>query len=155
MLGRQSIDMLGSVHSPSIGLLGTPSLARFGSSFLSSSLTRRFTPEAFSSSISKPLLPTVIDDPHKHAPPHSPLGPSLPSRRSSISVRRDDKDKPVVIDSHGLPISRHSTFGQAVVNGNITKFVLLLYYTLTKFLSNFSSFGSNKFKFISHYYWFI
>ena len=155
MLGRQSIDMLGSVHSPSIGLLGTPSLARFGSSFLSSSLTRRFTPEAFSSSISKPLLPTVIDDPHKHAPPHSPLGPSLPSRRSSISVRRDDKDKPVVIDSHGLPISRHSTFGQAVVNGNITKFVLILYYTLTNFLSNFSSFGSNKFKFISHYYWFI
>ncbi|TYJ99999.1 vacuolar amino acid transporter 1-like [Cucumis melo var. makuwa] len=114
---RQSIDMLGSVHSPSIGLLGTSSLARFGSSFLSSSLTRRFTPEAFSSSISKPLLPTVIDDPHKHAPPHSPLGPPLPSRRSSISIRRDDKDKPVVIDSHGLPVSRHSTFGQAVVNG--------------------------------------
>lgn len=112
---RQSIDMLGSVHSPSIGLLGTPSLARFGSSFLSSSLTRRFTPEAFSSSISKPLLPTVIDEPQKHSS-YSPFVPPLPSRRSSLSVRRDDKDKPV-IDSHGLPISRHSTFGQAVVNG--------------------------------------
>ncbi|XP_038886658.1 amino acid transporter AVT1C-like [Benincasa hispida] len=112
---RQSIDMLGSLHSPSIGLLGTSSLARFGSSFLSSSLTRRFTPEVFSSSISKPLLPTVIDEPQKH-PSYSHLGPSLPSRRSSLSVRRDDKDKPV-IDSHGLPISRHSTFGQAVVNG--------------------------------------
>ncbi|KAG6578773.1 Amino acid transporter AVT1C, partial [Cucurbita argyrosperma subsp. sororia] len=112
---RQSIDMLGSLHSPSIGLLGTPSLARFGSSFLSSSLTRRFTPEAFSSSISKPLLPTVIDEQQKYAP-YSPLGPQLPSRRSSISVRRDDKDKPVV-DSHGLPISRHCSFGQAVVNG--------------------------------------
>ena len=108
--------MLGSLHSPSIGLLGTPSLARFGSSFLSSSLTRRFTPEAFSSSISKPLLPTVIDEQQKYAP-YSPLGPQLPSRRSSISVRRDDKDKPVV-DSHGLPISRHCSFGQAVVNGN-------------------------------------
>ncbi|CAK9313423.1 unnamed protein product [Citrullus colocynthis] len=112
---RQSIDMLGSVHSPSIGLLGTSSLARFGSSFLSSSLTRRFTPEAFSSSISKPLLPTVIDELQKHSS-YSPFVPPLPSRRSSLSVRRDDKDKPV-IDSHGLPISRHSTFGQAVVNG--------------------------------------
>ncbi|KAG7016299.1 Amino acid transporter AVT1C, partial [Cucurbita argyrosperma subsp. argyrosperma] len=76
---------------------------------------RRFTPEAFSSSISKPLLPTVIDEQQKYAP-YSPLGPQLPSRRSSISVRRDDKDKPVV-DSHGLPISRHCSFGQAVVNG--------------------------------------
>lgn len=108
--------MLGSVHSPSIGLLGTPSLARFGSSFLSSSLTRRFTPEAFSSSISKPLLPTVVDEQQKLAA-YAPLGPPLASRRSSLFVKRDEKDKPV-IDSHGLPISRHSTFGQAVVNGN-------------------------------------
>lgn len=109
--------MLGSVHSPSIGLLGTPSLARLGSSFLSSSLTRRFTPEAFSSSLSKPLLPTVVDEQQKPIPYYSHLGPQLPSRISSLSVRRDDKDKPV-IDSHGLPISRHSSFGQAVVNGN-------------------------------------
>ncbi|XP_022958205.1 amino acid transporter AVT1C-like isoform X2 [Cucurbita moschata] len=102
---RKSIDMLGSVPSPS--------LTRFGSSFLSSSLTRRFTPEAFSTSIIKPLLSTVVDQPQKHAS-HSHL--SLPSRRSSLSVRRDEKDN-LAIDSHGLPISSHSSFGQAVANG--------------------------------------
>ncbi|XP_022134364.1 amino acid transporter AVT1C-like [Momordica charantia] len=120
---RQSIDMLGSVHSPSLGLIATPSLARLGSSFLSSSITRRFTPEAFSSSLSKPFLPVptaiAVDDHLKHHSSYSPLGPHpLPTRRSSLSVRKDDKDKSVVaIDAHGLPISRQSSFGQAVVNG--------------------------------------
>ncbi|KAE8711976.1 Transmembrane amino acid transporter family protein isoform 3 [Hibiscus syriacus] len=37
---RQSIDLYSSVPSPTIGFLGTPTLSRLGSSFLSSSLTR-------------------------------------------------------------------------------------------------------------------
>lgn len=97
--------------SPSITFLGTPTLSRLGSSFLSSTLTRRHTPEIFPSA-SKPLLPAVEDEqkPHQRRSSHSLL-PPLPSRRGS--VRKSSKV------SHELPISRQSSFGQAVVNGKI------------------------------------
>ncbi|KAG5533180.1 hypothetical protein RHGRI_027410 [Rhododendron griersonianum] len=106
---RQSIDLYSSVPSPSITFLGTPTLSRLGSSFLSSTLTRRHTPEIFPSA-SKPLLPAVEDEqkPHQRRSSHSLL-PPFPSRRGS--VRKSSKV------SHELPISRQSSFGQAVVNG--------------------------------------
>ncbi|RVW27535.1 Amino acid transporter AVT1C [Vitis vinifera] len=78
---RQSIDLYSSVPSPSIGFLGTPSLSRLGSSFLSSSLTRRHTPEVLSSLV-KPLLPSVADEQQEQQrrSSHSLL-PPIPSRR--------------------------------------------------------------------------
>ncbi|PON41719.1 Amino acid transporter, transmembrane domain containing protein [Trema orientale] len=110
---RQSIDLYSSVPSPSIGFLGTPSLTRLGSSFLSSSLTRRHTPESLPA-VTKPLLPPVEDDqpPQHRRSSHTLLPPIPPSRRSSI--RKDEKPSKV---SHELPISRQSSFAQAVANG--------------------------------------
>lgn len=109
---RQSIDLYSSVPSPSIGFLGTPSLTRFGSSFLSSSLTRRHTPESLGA-VTKPLLPTVEDEklPQQRRSSYSLL-PPISSRRSSI--KKDDKASKV---SHELPISRQSSYAQAVLNG--------------------------------------
>ncbi|WCJ19266.1 Transmembrane amino acid transporter family protein [Euphorbia peplus] len=112
---RQSIDLYSSVPSPSINFLGTPTLSRFGSSFLSSSLTRRHTPESLPTII-KPLI-SKPEDEHLHLPyqrpsSHSLLPPPIPSRKHSI--RKDEKSSHI---SHELPISRQSTFGQAVLNG--------------------------------------
>ncbi|KAM7267181.1 hypothetical protein ACFE04_009347 [Oxalis oulophora] len=108
---RQSIDLYSSVPSPSIGFLGTPTLSRLGSSFLASSLTRRHTPESLAA-VTKPLLPPFADEhvPEKRRSSASLL-PPLPQRKSSI--RKDE----VSYISHEGPISRQSTFGQAVVNG--------------------------------------
>lgn len=112
---RQSIDMYSSVASPSIGFLGTPTLSRMGSSFFSSTLTRRHTPEILPSVV-KPLL-----DQEQQKPPQEQrrsshaLLPPLSKRRSSLKkIIPDDKTSRV---SHELPISNHSTYGQAVVNG--------------------------------------
>ncbi|KAL2332431.1 hypothetical protein Fmac_020012 [Flemingia macrophylla] len=45
---KQSIDLYGSVPSPDIGFMGTTSLSRLGSSFISSSLIRMHTQEIVS-----------------------------------------------------------------------------------------------------------
>lgn len=110
---RQSIDLYGSVPSPSIGFLGTPSLTRLSSSFLSSSLTRRHTPESLAA-VTKPLLPTVDDEklPQQRRSSHSLL-PPLPSRRSSY-IKKDEKPTKV---SHEVSIPRQSSYAQAVLNG--------------------------------------
>lgn len=116
MFGRQSIDLYSSVPSPSIGFLGNNSMSRFGSSFLSSSLIRRHTPE-YLPTVAKPLL-----EAEEQAPPppkhrlssHGLLPPVPPSRRSSM--RKDERV------SHEVPMSRNSSYGQAVMNG---KFLLL------------------------------
>uniref|UniRef100_A0A2N9HMJ6 Amino acid transporter transmembrane domain-containing protein n=1 Tax=Fagus sylvatica TaxID=28930 RepID=A0A2N9HMJ6_FAGSY len=104
---RQSIDLYSSVQSPSIGFLGTPTLSRLGSSFLSSSLTRRYTPETLPT-VTKPLLDE--HQPQQRRSSHSLL-PPLPTRRHSI--KKDEK--PLI--SHELPGSRQCSFGQAVLNG--------------------------------------
>ncbi|XP_056864867.1 amino acid transporter AVT1C [Raphanus sativus] len=108
---RQSIDLYSSVPSPSIGFLGNNSMSRFGSSFLSSSLIRRHTPE-YLPTVAKPLL-----EAEEQAPPppkhrlssHGLLPPVPPSRRSSM--RKDERV------SHEVPMSRNSSYGQAVMNG--------------------------------------
>ncbi|XP_073297529.1 amino acid transporter AVT1C-like isoform X1 [Primulina huaijiensis] len=100
---RQSIDLYSSVQSPSLTLLGTPSLGRIGSSFLSSTLTRRHTPEVLPS-LTKPLIPSVEDEKLHERPP-------LPSRKPSVTFA----GKSGV--SHELPISRQCSYGQAVLNG--------------------------------------
>ncbi|KAF6167765.1 hypothetical protein GIB67_027543 [Kingdonia uniflora] len=113
---RQSMDMYSSVQSPSIGFLGTPTLSRLSSSFLSSSLTRRHTPEILSSLI-KPFLPTVADQqqlPQERKSSHSLL-PPLPTRRSSAK-KLDLDQKPTKV-SHGVSVNRQCSYGQAVVNG--------------------------------------
>ncbi|KAA8539277.1 hypothetical protein F0562_025969 [Nyssa sinensis] len=112
---RQSIDLYSSVPSPSITFLGTPTLSRLGSSFLSSSLTRRHTPEVLSS-LAKPLLPTVEDEKQRQQrrSSHSLL-PPIPSSKPSIKkVSPDQKPSKV---SHELPVSRQSSYSQAVLNG--------------------------------------
>ncbi|CAK7325425.1 unnamed protein product [Dovyalis caffra] len=110
---RQSIDLYSSVPSPNLTFLGTPTLSRLGSSFLSSSLTRRHTPESLPTVV-KPLLDKPEDEqlPPQRRSSHSLL-PPIPSRRSS-SIKTDEKPSRV---SHELPMSRQSSYGQAVVNG--------------------------------------
>ncbi|PIN00575.1 hypothetical protein CDL12_26918 [Handroanthus impetiginosus] len=106
---RQSIDMYSSVPSPSLNFLGTPSLSRLSSSFLSPSLTRRHTPEILPS-LSKPLIED--EKPKERRSSHSLL-PPLPRKSSLKKITPDGK----VSVSHELPISRHSSYGQAVLNG--------------------------------------
>ncbi|XP_057252116.1 amino acid transporter AVT1C isoform X1 [Beta vulgaris subsp. vulgaris] len=110
---RQSIDLYSSVPSPNVGFLGNSSLSRFGSSFLSSSLTQRHTAE-----ITKPLLPTAPTDVEQQQQRRSSytLLPPVPARRSSILKKGDSEHKPSRI-SHEFPISQGSTFGQALLNG--------------------------------------
>jgi len=113
---RQSIDLYSSVPSPGINFLNTPSLTRLGSSFLTSSLVRRHTPESLPTATA-PLLQKEDDHHHQQQPPHKKssqaLLPPIPRRRSSI--RKDDKASSMI--GHELPISRQSSFGQAVING--------------------------------------
>ncbi|TKY53498.1 Vacuolar amino acid transporter 1 [Spatholobus suberectus] len=101
---RQSIDLYGSVPSPNIGFLGTPSLSTLSSSFISSSLTRRHTPEILPPE-KKPLLQPKEEDQPRHT-----LLPSYPSRKSSIRID-------VSTVSHEVHIPGQCTFGQAILNG--------------------------------------
>lgn len=109
---RQSIDLYSSVPSPSLNFLGTPTLSRLGSSFLSSSLTRRHTPEILPS-LSKPFLPSATDNQqpqerrssHSLAPPRGSSAKKLPHYQKSSKV------------SHELPLSRQTSYGQSVLNG--------------------------------------
>lgn len=93
--------------SPNIGFLGTTSLARLGSSFLGSTLTRRPTAETLQPE-RKPLLPPSVDEQHRRS--SQILLPPLPSRKSSI---RKDISK----ISHEVHFPGQCTFGQAVLNG--------------------------------------
>lgn len=115
---RQSIDLYSSVPSPNIGYLGTPSLSRLSSSFLSTSLTRRHTPEALPS-VAKPLIQDTEDEQHQRRSSHTLL-PPLPSRRSSL-IKKDSKV------AHLEVPSRHCSFGQAMLNGIL--FNLWAFYT--------------------------
>ncbi|KAL0403497.1 UNVERIFIED_CONTAM: Amino acid transporter AVT1C [Sesamum radiatum] len=110
---RQSIDLYSSVPSPSLNFLGTPTLSRLSSSFLSSSLTRRHTPEILPS-LSKPLIPPVEDERPKERRSSHSLLPPIPSRKPSLKKLTPDGKVSV---SHEIPISRHSSYGQAVLNG--------------------------------------
>lgn len=109
---RQSIDLYSSVPSPSLNFLGTPNLSRLSSSFLSSSLTRRHTPEVLPS-LAKPLLPPLADEqpPQQRRSSHS----LLPPRRPSVKRLAPDQKSSKV--SHELPVSRQSSYSQAVLNG--------------------------------------
>ncbi|KAL8241151.1 hypothetical protein R6Q59_014506 [Mikania micrantha] len=109
---RQSIDLYSSVPSPSLNFLGTPTLSRLGSSFLSSTLTRRHTPEILPS-LSKPFLPQTIDNeqPQERRSSHSLLPPRGSSAKKLPAYQKSSKA------SHELPISRQSSYGQSVING--------------------------------------
>ncbi|KAI0493686.1 hypothetical protein KFK09_023809 [Dendrobium nobile] len=117
---RQSIDIYSSVASPSIAFLGTPSLTRLGSSFISSSFRGRHASDVFGS-LFKPLLPTRPEDEQQLWPEipnqerkssHSLLPPTIPIRRSSLKKKghEDDQEKVSVAP-------RQCTYGQAVING--------------------------------------
>lgn len=124
---RQSIDMYSSVTPPTIGFLGTPTLSRLGSSFITSSFQGKHTPEIISSLI-KPLLPTRVDEQEqqKRQSSHSLLlPPPIPSRRPSLRKPKDDTKLSKV--SHELPISRNCSFGQAVINGMFTISIIALF----------------------------
>ncbi|KAK7393082.1 hypothetical protein VNO78_21534 [Psophocarpus tetragonolobus] len=100
---RQSIDLYGSVPSPNIGFLGTTSLSRLGSSFLSTSLTRRHTTQEILPQEKKPLLKPTEEEQAQQS-----LLPPLVSRKSSIRISKV---------SHEAHIPGQCTFGQAVLNG--------------------------------------
>ncbi|XP_020681434.1 amino acid transporter AVT1C isoform X1 [Dendrobium catenatum] len=117
---RQSIDIYSGVASPSIAFLGTPSLTRLGSSFISSSFRGRHASDVFGS-LFKPLLPTRPEDEQQLWPEipnqerkssHSLLPPTIPIRRSSLKEKEheDDQEKASVSP-------RQCTYGQAVING--------------------------------------
>lgn len=108
---RQSMDIYSSVPSPSLTFLGTPSLTRLGSSFLSSSLTRRHTPEVLPS-LHKPLIPQTEEEQASQRRSSHTLLPPLPSRKSAITKFPDEKSV-----AHELPLSRQSSYGQGVLNG--------------------------------------
>ncbi|XP_022842695.1 amino acid transporter AVT1C isoform X1 [Olea europaea var. sylvestris] len=110
---RQSIDLYSSVPSPSLNFLGTPSLPK--SSYLSSSLTRRHTPEILPS-LDKPLLSEPEDEkvPQQRRSSHSLL-PPIPSRKPGIKKASPEEKESK--DSDEIPISRQSSYGQAVLNG--------------------------------------
>ncbi|KAH0685872.1 hypothetical protein KY284_016425 [Solanum tuberosum] len=93
---RKSMDLYSNVSSPSLDFLGAPSLSQLGSSFFGSSLIRRNTPEILPS-LHKPLIPPAEEEKavYKH-------------------ISHDEKPSKV---ADGLPISRQSSYGQAVVNG--------------------------------------
>ncbi|KAM1053586.1 hypothetical protein ACFX13_001119 [Malus domestica] len=110
---RQSIDLYSSVPSPGIGFLGTPSLSRLGSSYLSSSLTRRHTPETLPF-LPKPL-PTLADKEQQQQPQRRSSHSLLPPLPRRTSVRKDEKASRVTHDQY--PMSRQSSFTQAVFNG--------------------------------------
>ncbi|XP_043707740.1 amino acid transporter AVT1C-like [Telopea speciosissima] len=105
---RQSIDMYSSIPSPNVGFLGTPTLSRLGSSFLSSTLTRRHTPEVLSS----PLLSTDEKQQQQRKSSHALLPPPIPSKKPSA------KRVSQVSIPHELPgVSRQCSYGQTVLNG--------------------------------------
>ncbi|KAE9592422.1 putative amino acid transporter, transmembrane domain-containing protein [Lupinus albus] len=105
---RQSIDLYGSVPSPSIGFLGAPSLSTIGSSFISTSLIRRQHTAEKLPPIKKPLLQPEADE-HQRRSSYGLL-PPLISRKSSIK-----KDASKV--SQEIEFAGQCTFGQAVLNG--------------------------------------
>ncbi|XP_078167648.1 amino acid transporter AVT1C-like isoform X1 [Carex rostrata] len=113
---RQSIDMFTGVTPPTISFLGTPSLSRLSSSFLTSSFGGKHTPDIISS-ILKPLLPTTSDDQQQQTQEEIKSSQSIliptPSRKSSLSVIPEDKR----VDAHGVPIPQQSSFTQGVLNG--------------------------------------
>ncbi|XP_071734579.1 amino acid transporter AVT1C-like [Rutidosis leptorrhynchoides] len=110
---RQSIDLYSSVPSPSLNFLGTPTLSRLGSSFVSSSLTQRHTPEILPT-LGKPLLAPATDNqqPQERRSSHS----LLPPRRGSSAKKLPHVHKSSKV-SHELPLSSQSSFGQSVLNG--------------------------------------
>ncbi|CAH9106437.1 unnamed protein product [Cuscuta epithymum] len=110
---RQSIDLYSSLHSPSINFLGTPSLSRLGSSFLSSTLTKRHTPEILPT-LQKPLLPPQEEEKQRRSS-HALL-PPIPSSRSSV-VKKVTHDGKASKFTHDAPMPQQSSFGQAVING--------------------------------------
>ncbi|KAL3838302.1 hypothetical protein ACJIZ3_022893 [Penstemon smallii] len=110
---RQSIDLYGSVPSPSLTFLGTPSLSQLGSSFLSSSLTRRYTPDILPT-LSKPLIPPVDEEKSKDRRSSHSLVPSLPTRKQSLRKLVLDGKASAVQE---LPSIHQSSNRQAVING--------------------------------------
>ncbi|XP_042510702.1 amino acid transporter AVT1C-like isoform X2 [Macadamia integrifolia] len=105
---RQSIDIYSSIPSPSIGFLGTPTLSRLGSSFLSSSHI-----------LGKPLLPADEKQQEqlqqRRQSSHALLPPPIPTKKPSAKkVSPDQKPSNV---SHGPPLSQQCSYGQAVLNG--------------------------------------
>lgn len=109
---RQTMDLYGSVQSQTF--LGPPSLSQLGSSFLSSSLIRRHTPDRLPSfNIGKPFPSIEAEKPKEGRGSHYLASPAL-SRKSSLRKALLDKRASV---AHEPPIAYQSTYGQAVING--------------------------------------
>lgn len=98
---RKSMDIYSNVSSPSLDFVGAPSLSLLGSSFFGSSLIRRNTPE---------ILPSL----------HNPLIP--PEEEEKEAHKHISHDENPSNDARRIPISRQSSYGQAMVNGKFRVF---------------------------------
>ncbi|KAI4964477.1 hypothetical protein ZWY2020_005687 [Hordeum vulgare] len=90
---RQSIDILSSVQSPSLGFLGTPTLSRLSNSFLNSSFLnnsfRGKTPEVISN-IVKPLIrPTTSDEQQQQQQHHEDIRRAHSEDQKPLVVGRE------------------------------------------------------------------
>lgn len=123
--------MLTGVTPPPISFLGTPSLSRLSSSFLTSSFGGKHTPDIISS-ILKPLLPTTSDDQQQQQQTQEEIKSSqsilipTPSRKSSLSVIPEDKR----VDAHGVSIPQQSSFTQGVLNGTFALYPSFMFCLL-------------------------
>jgi len=131
------MDLYSSVPSPSLNFLGTP-IKSITSSFLSSSLTRRHTPEVLPS-VQKPLL--ASKEPEQKRRSSQALLPPLPAKSSFI--RKGTPDRKLSAVSHEVPISHQSSFGQAVLNG-IVSTTSLVNVSQNNFTINLNLSASNK-----------
>jgi hypothetical protein len=137
---RQSIDMYTGVTPPTISFLGTPSLSRLSSSFLTSSFGGKHTPEIFSSLL-KPLLPTTSDDQQQQQQMQEEIKSSqsirilpMQSRKSSLSVIPENKQ---VLMGCLYPSSAPSLRACSMV---CLLFILILYFVyFAAIIGSFSS----------------
>lgn len=101
---RKSMDLYGSLASPSLSFLGSPPSSSLGGSFHSSPPKRRQNAK-ITTSLGNPLLPPLPD---KHIPQRHSSDYSVHSQRTSSAKKLSQYQKPQ---------TRQSSFGQAVVNG--------------------------------------
>lgn len=131
------MDLYSSVPSPSLNFLGTP-IKSITSSFLSSSLTRRHTPETLPS-VQKPLLASKEQEQKRRS--SNALLPPLPSKSSFL--KKGTPDGKLASVAHEVPISQQSSFGQAVLNG-ILSTTSLVNVSQNNFSINLNLSSSNK-----------
>lgn len=111
---RQSIDRYSSVQSPNLSFLGTTSLSRLSSSFLTSSFGGK--PPETTSNLIKPLLPPATDEQQHHEDARKSSQYLLPSRKPS-SLQKIPEDQKPQVGGHEVGPYQQCSYTQGVMNG--------------------------------------